>query len=620
MDLDRYVERAEVAASRFAALRDRIRAVRSADPGVRAQLEELMLELSEVVAELRDALDDLTGQHRDVLDTANRYAGLFDLSTDAYFVTTGDGIVRDANPEAGTMFGVRTWSDSAPLAVLVAAQDHTRFFAFLEKMLAGGEPSTLEVTMQRLDRSQFPATVRAASVDDNGRGRLVRWLVRDDTERRAIEARLAHQATHDFMTGIPNRASFMAMFEAALLGRTADRRLVAVLYIDLDGFKAVNDRFGHQAGDDLLRAAVARIRRGLRERDVLGRLGGDEFAAVCIVDNRSEALHIAERVRAEVSQPFSIGLQRLSTTASIGVAMGTGFEDADEVIGQADTAMYQAKRLQKNRVEVFSDDLRETTAARRELDRNLRVALEHDELDLWYQPTIDLRDGRVTGVEALLRWERPGRGMLPAAEFLDVAEEYELLGPIDDWVLNEACRQTAEWQTRFPGWDVVTSVNVTPLEVARIRIVARAEAAVRRSGVDPSRICIEMSERTVTGSNETEEAVAELHALGMRVALDGFGRYTSLAQLRHLSIDMLKLDRHFLDHIETSHEDRLIVETVARLGEALGIMVVGGGVERPGQADALSEVGCLRAQGMFLAPPQPAESVTALIEARNLRI
>ncbi len=428
-------------------------------------------------------------------------------------------------------------------------------------------------------------------------------LVREKTSE------LTHQALHDTLTGLPNRALVLDR-AAQLLARTARQPelLAGALYVDVDGFKYVNDNLGHAAGDELLRVVGARLQATVREQDTVGRLGGDEFVVLVETQSLEAPVEVlAERVIEALHRPVRIGEgnRTYSFTASVGVATGK-YASSDELLRDADLALYAAKSAGKDRYVLFDASMRSESAGL-ELDLELSEALWEEQLFLEYQPVFDLARGSVVAAEALLRWRHPQRGVVPFGEFAHAAEESGLIAPIGRWVLQEACRRAAAW--RAAGHDLGVSVNVSAGELAREEFCAEVRAALAQSGIEPSALTLEVTETTMMREVTIAcERLEEIKSLGVSVAIDDFGTgYTSLAHLQRMPADILKVDASFVAALGDGGQSRALLEAVLGVARALELGVVAEGVETQEQLDTLRELGCEMAQGYLLARPGPAE-------------
>ncbi len=445
--------------------------------------------------------------------------------------------------------------------------------------------------------------------------------------------RALYRALHDPLTGLANRGLLMEQLGQALARSRRRPGSVAVLFLDLDRFKLVNDSLGHAAGDDLLVEVARRLERVMRSADTVARLGGDEFVALAEdVANVDEALTLARRLREAVAAPIHVGAgHRVVVTASVGIALsapgpGTGDDGGgsdvvaptpSSLLWDADVAMYRAKDSGRDRIQLFEDGLRAASIGRFRSEAMLRHALGHDGLRLHYQPLVDLTTGTLAGAEALVRLHHPERGLIPPSEFIPVAEETGLVIPLGAWVVAEAAAQAATWRALQPldAPPMTVSINLSGRQLNTPGFAVEAGAAIARSGADASHLCFEVTENALL---DTTDGVATLHRLkdlGVRLAFDDFGTgHSSLTWLRRLPADFLKVDKTFVGGLGTDPGDTAIVRAVLDLGQALGLTTVAEGVETPGQIEMLRELGCDWAQGYHLAHPGPAETVTKLIK------
>jgi diguanylate cyclase (GGDEF)-like protein len=398
----------------------------------------------------------------------------------------------------------------------------------------------------------------------------------------------------------------------------------AVMFLDLDRFKLVNDGLGHDAGDELLAAVATRLRGSLRPGDTVARFGGDEFVLLFeSVADRSRAEALANRVLSCFEQPFRIDGEDLRVSASLGVALYDAAHTAAELVRDADAAMYRAKGQGRGRMQMFDATTREHDLARVHTENALRSALDHDELRVHYQPIFSLRDLRTVGVEALVRWQHPTRGLLPPSEFIDVAEDSGLIVPLGAWVLAESCRQLVEWNSQLPDDRKLSlSVNLSARQLAEPGLVETVRSTLQAAGIDPMivDVWLEVTETLVLRDPESAAArLTELRSLGVRLAVDDFGTgYSSLSYLRRFPVSALKIDRAFVAGLGQSSEDEAIVLAVVHLAHALGLEVVAEGVESDVQLSRLREIGCDFAQGYLLQAPLPAHQLNILDRAERV--
>jgi diguanylate cyclase len=427
---------------------------------------------------------------------------------------------------------------------------------------------------------------------------------------------LRHRALHDSLTGLPNRTLVIDRADQLLARARRTGAATAALYLDIDGFKAVNDSFGHGAGDELLRIVAARLSEAVRESDTVGRLGGDEFVVLADdfkLDAGPELL--AERLCQVLAQPVSLSEaagHTVTVTASIGIALGQ-HNTPDDLFRDADYALYEAKRGGGNRAAVFESRLQTVVQERLTLQMDLSEALDGGQLFLVYQPTFDLQTLRVTGVEALIRWLHPTRGVISPGEFIPIAEESGLIAGIGHWVLDEACRQAVKWHRS--GHRIGVSVNVSACQLEDPGLALAVEAAIRRSEIDPALLTLEITETALMRDVQAAiERLRELKALGVRLAIDDFGTgYSSLAYVHAFPVDILKIDRSFISSMTESDTSRAIVHTLMQLGEALKVVTLAEGIETPDQLRRLQREGCEHGQGFLLAKPMAAEATEGFL-------
>ena len=452
-------------------------------------------------------------------------------------------------------------------------------------------------------------------------------VLADAIERHIADDALRHRVLHDALTGLPNRLSFVDAVNDALRRATASGSPVGVLFLDLDHFKLINDSMGHHAGDELLQAVAPRLRTHLRPGDIVARFGGDEFGI--LVDrlaDEDEAVAIAERVATTFAEPYPMGGAEHFVTASVGVAVahpgGSDPVDAEMLIRDADAAMYRAKERGRARCELFDAEMRARATHRLEVERELRNGLEHQELLLHYQPMVALGSGEVTGLEALLRWQHPERGLLDPQEFVSIAEDSGLIEPVGRWVQETACRQALEWHEQRPDQRPLDiAVNLSARQVAHRDLAATIAEVLARTGLDPARLRLEITESALV--EESANAVATLEALselGISLVLDDFGTgYSSLAYLNRFPFDGLKIDRSFVDALGVEQERTAIVEAIIGMARALSLDVIAEGVENEAQLSELRRLGCDYAQGHLFSRALPAEKISALLGSGVLR-
>jgi diguanylate cyclase (GGDEF)-like protein/PAS domain S-box-containing protein len=448
--------------------------------------------------------------------------------------------------------------------------------------------------------------------DADGQASMVQGILVDISDRKHLEDQLRHQALHDPLTNLPNRVLFVDRLSHALVRRTGETG-VAVLFVDLDDFKAINDTLGHAAGDSLLTLVADRLSHVLRAGDTAARLGGDEFAFLLEGAGPRPAEEVAARLLAALAEPFDLDGRRATLSASIGIAARAGFvspaaaaETADELLRDADTAMYAAKAQGKGRVQLFSRDLDIPVAGRRELRNALERALDADELFLEYQPIVDMRDGGLLGVESLIRWNHPQLGRLLPADFVPLAEESGLIGPLGAWVMRQAC-------DAMRAHDALVSVNVSAHQLRGTELSRLVETVLRTGGLPPNRLLLELTESTLASAGAgAEEELGRVQALGVRIALDDFGSgYSSLEYLGRLPIDVLKIDRSLVERVHLEPQRQEVLRAIGHIADKLGLETIVEGVELEDQRAALLDLGFIQAQGFLFARAMPLGSALA---------
>ena len=433
----------------------------------------------------------------------------------------------------------------------------------------------------------------------------------DITDQRRAEAALRRQALHDPLTGLPNRALLLDRIGNALARARRNQENVALLFLDLDNFKVVNDGLGHSVGDRLLVALGERLSLFLRSGDTVARLGGDEFVILCEdVEDMDEVEGIVNRLRANLSTPVQIDASEIHHTVSVGVAWATDDDTPETLLRDADTAMYVAKEGGRNRHAVFDDRLRERAVRRMEAEAVLVRALEDEALRAMFQPIIDARSGKLVGAEALVRCLDPDRGLIAPADFIPVAESIGLVTRIDEWMLNEACAYARMWSDLWPDRHIPVSCNVSARLIDHEDLPEIVERTLRRHQLDPTRLCLEMTETTlIRASSQTRAGLERVLRSGTAIGIDDFGTgYSSLTYLRDFPVSFLKIDRTFVEGLGRSHGDSAIVEAVIRLAHALGLFVTAEGIETEEQAWHLVNLGCDRLQGFLYSKPMTPES------------
>jgi diguanylate cyclase (GGDEF)-like protein len=460
--------------------------------------------------------------------------------------------------------------------------------------------------------------VGAFSAEDAQWLQSVADLLASALDRERSEATARHQSLHDALTGLPNRALLYDRIEHAFARIERNENCLAVLLLDVDQFKTINDSLGHEAGDDLLIALSGRLQDVTRGGDTVARLGGDEFVVLCEVATEDEAFAIADRIADSWSQPVSVGSGELFISASVGIAVAYRPEAPDKMLREADAAMYRAKESGRGRSALFDEEMRQQAFKRLRMESDLVRAVERGQFRVHYQPIFDVEDQHLVGLEALVRWERPGRGLVGPDAFISVAEETGLIVPLGRWVLEEATAEVSAWRQRYPhAADLRVTVNVSGQQLARPEFLAEVRTALDRGGLAPESLGLEITESVLMKDKSAPlSTLADLRASGVRVLLDDFGTgYSSLARLKSFPLDAIKIDRSFVDGLGREEEDTAIVNAIVEIADSLDLEVVAEGVESAGQLEALREVGCPTAQGFLFARPLPPAQIEAMLAA-----
>jgi diguanylate cyclase (GGDEF)-like protein/PAS domain S-box-containing protein len=548
------------------------------------------------------------------------YRTVLDNVGDLIVALDADGNATYVSPSAGEILGLQPAELTGGRALdAVHPADQEMAAALLAQAISiPGRPVTGELRVLTADDAIRLLAGSATSLEGDHGAAAVVIALHDITERKRLEDELAHRAMHDEMTRLPNRALIRDRCDQMLAHARRSGNRVAALFIDLDGFKDVNDTLGHAAGDALLVAVAARLATAIRASDTVGRIGGDEFVVLTEDDCAGAGPElVAERVLELLRQPFNLeaaGEVPIIMTASIGIAEGPR-PAADDLLRDADVAMYRAKALGKARYVSFEPEMFSAMKLRVELELDLRSALETEQFFLLYQPTVDLASLEVTGVEALIRWRHPARGVVPPLEFIPMLEETGSIIEIGRWVLQEACMQAAAWQDQ--GLALSMSVNVSARQLESDALVDDVRGALQISLLRPERLTLEITETTLMhDADKTAERLERLRALGVRIAIDDFGTgYCSFAYLKRFPIDILKIDRSFVADLTESEDARTLVRTLVRLGSDLGLVTLAEGIENSGQLDELRQQHCAVGQGYLFARPLEAAALEELLRA-----
>jgi diguanylate cyclase (GGDEF)-like protein/PAS domain S-box-containing protein len=576
--------------------------------------------------ELRRELLSSTEQHEAALRASElRLRRLIDTVPATISAVDRNGRLTLINSAHKQIYGVDPAAAiGLSLEQVYGEEQATRQLVLNAKVFETGEtlPSfEQEVTCPFSHDERVLLTTKSPLLDEAGRVADVVTVSLDITELRRAEARMRHQAGHDALTGLPNRALFREYLDHALARARRSDTAAAVLLLDLDRFKGINDAFGLPCGDLLLKAVAERLQSCLRETDAIARLGGDEFVVLqSDVRTADEPRALARRLIDSFGQPFVINGEELHTSASIGLTLFPGDgQAADRLLKNAELAMYRAKSNGRNSSCFFAPQMNLVARRTGLLERELRQAFAADQFTVHYQPQRDLRSGQIVGIEALLRWRHPRRGMVRPSEFVGLAEDIGLIGPLTERVLEHACRQHRRWQIAgLP--DLRLSVNLSPLQFREGAIASLIENTLAETGLDPSWLEIELTEGVMLDNSEAVmSSLRRLHQIGVNFSLDDFGTgYSSLAYVKRLPIQRLKIDQSFVHKIGHDGQDEAIVRAVIDLGHSLSLKVTAEGVETADQLARLHQLGCDEAQGDLISPPLPADDFHVLFQGRDL--
>jgi diguanylate cyclase (GGDEF)-like protein/PAS domain S-box-containing protein len=553
-----------------------------------------------------------------------RYRTVIEQAPLSVHVFRPDGHSLLANSSWNALWNLREGEEPEGSSVFEDEQiQATGLVPYIEESLEVGGPVTpppLLYDPARTGREGDPRWLQAFVYpvkDERESVHEVTLIIEDVTERKALEERLFYQAYHDELTGLPNRPLLLDRLDHALIRANRRGGKVALLFTDLDNFKYVNDSLGHEAGDRLLVGVAERLRTCVRPEDTVARLGGDEF--VLLIEETSgleEATAIAGRVAWELRPPFELpGGHEVFVTTSTGVVLGgrgqAGGGSAEELLRSADAAMYRGKEAGKDRYEVYEAGLRTRASERLKTEADLKRALERGELRVHYQPKVELRSGRIVGFEALVRWQRPGHGLVPPLEFVPLAEETGLIVPIGRWVMREACGRARALAKLSPGGRPLTMcVNLSARQFRHPMLVEEVAGIVEETGAEPGGLILEITESVVMGDAAAAATMEALKALGIALAVDDFGTgFSSLSYLKRLPVDYLKIDRSFVAGICREADDEVIVSAMVELAHALNREAIAEGVENEAQLARLREMGCETAQGYHFSEPLAQEAL-----------
>jgi diguanylate cyclase (GGDEF)-like protein/PAS domain S-box-containing protein len=536
--------------------------------------------------------------------TDARMRALIDSSLDLVMITDAEGGVRYHSPGISQMLGFHTEVQiGTRVSHLVHPDDASLIEESFRRIRNEGSVRPVECRWRQADGTVRWLETAFSNLLSDPRVNGIVLNSRDITERQKMSEGLRRRAFHDPLTGLANRTRFEERLEQA-----SDDDETAVLFIDLDNFKTVNDSLGHPAGDEFLSEVARRLSSCVRVGDMVARMGGDEFAILITgIDASIRAPRIAERILRELGAPIELHRRAITPSASIGIACADSAQSAQEILRDADLALYEAKRAGKGRAQVYRPVMHAAALEQLELETDMRLALERGEFELYYQPLLRLTDGELIGYEALMRWRHPTRGLLGPGTFIELAEQTGLIVPLTRWALSTACNQAALWRTRS-AIPVEVSVNLSLLNLKDHEILSDVSTALRESEIFPGRLVLEITESTAMREHEMgREVLHELKKLGVRLALDDFGTgYSSLSRLSALPFDSLKIPRPFIERITHDETDFALTQGIVDLGHHLDLVIVAEGIETPRQLSSVRAIGCELAQGFLVAKPAPA--------------
>jgi diguanylate cyclase (GGDEF)-like protein/PAS domain S-box-containing protein len=569
------------------------------------------------LGELATAVNSLADQLEQAGPALAR-AAVVETSGDLTIIFSEDDVIRYASPAASRMIGRSSeFLVGQPLTGLVHPDDRAKLSAVRTMLQSGsGSSATAELRISHVTHGWVVVEAVATDLLAHPHVKGMVLSLHDLRERKAREDELVHLALHDSLTKLANRALFANHVEHALAHRRRTQVKHAVLFVDLDGFKMINDSLGHAAGDDVLITVAERMRTRVRPSDIVARLGGDEFAVLLENTTAKDAAALAQRLLDSLSLPFGLHGKEVILTGSVGIAFSDFAQDAEEFLRNADVAMYTAKASGKGRFAIFEPEMHLAAVKRLDLEADLRRAIEHDELVLHYQPIISLASERVTGMEVLVRWLHPERGLVPPMDFIPLAEESGLIRPMGRLILERACNQVRLWHERFPmPTPLRLCVNASVRQIEPEWFFDEVAACLESSSIDPASLTLEITESLfMSDFDATVAKLRRLKSLGIKLAIDDFGTgYSSLNYLRSLPIDILKIDKSFVDGVALGPEQSAVARAVVKLARTFSLGTVAEGIEQPEQLAELKGIGADMGQGYLFARPLDAEGMEAFL-------
>jgi diguanylate cyclase (GGDEF)-like protein/PAS domain S-box-containing protein len=585
-----------------------------------------------------DAVGELARAKDELREAQTKYGALIEQIPAITYIDLCDEEMNSTyvSPQIEDLLGItpREYLDDPDLWYKhLDPEDRERALETYLRGRASGEPFTFEYRL--IARDGRVVWFRDSAVvlpGADGLPALVQGVMLDITDRKQAEEQIAFLACHDALTGLPNRAMFDELLDLSLARARRYGLGVAVISVDLDNFKLVNDSLGHEAGDELIVGLAERLREATRETDLVARPGGDEFLLLLADLERTSSAAgagegssvvceaVAARVQEAMTEPFEVAGTEVYVSASLGISIfPNDADDPADLLKNADAAMFRSKELGPGGYVVHAAGGADAMT-KLSLSTRLRKAVEGKAWMLHYQPLIELATGQMVGVEALIRWPEPGGGLIPPGEFIPLAEEMGLIEAIGDWVVEELCRQDAAW--RHLGLSLDLSFNLSPRQLWQPDLVNKIVAGIEEAGTDPARVTVEITESTaMTDPDRTQQILRDMHERGLRLAIDDFGTgYSSLARLKHMPVDILKIDRSFVRDLDTDRDAASMVSAMIALASNLGMTALAEGIETEGEWRALMERGCPLGQGFFFSRPVPAEDIVAFHRRSELRL